>query len=194
VAAHQKKAREANATIAFIDEAGMMMAPLVRRTWAPRGATPTIYQRGRSHNKVSVIGAICTSPHGRRLRMFFRLYPNENVDAALCVDFLRQLRQNIKGPIIVVWDRLLAHRSKKVKRHLEQERRITLEYLPPYAPELNPIEYMWGYVKMNPMANFTPTTDEELLAKTKSAICETRCQRDLLRSFIRHSGLPLFHE
>ena len=56
------------------------MAPLVRRTWAPRGHTPVLMQRGRSRRKVSVIGALVISPRRRRVRAYFSLLPDANFD------------------------------------------------------------------------------------------------------------------
>jgi hypothetical protein len=54
LAAGKKNASRLNATLVFLDESGLMMAPLVRRTWAPRGQTPILLQRTRSRDKVSV--------------------------------------------------------------------------------------------------------------------------------------------
>lgn len=96
------------------------MAPVTRKTWAPTGKTPVLKQVGRSHTKVSVIGAICARP-GRRKNVkpkgFFRLYPKQNINAEKCREFLRQLMGNVQGPIIVVWDRLNAHRSLNARFH-----------------------------------------------------------------------------
>jgi len=64
----------------------------------------------------------------------FRLLPDANFGANECVAFLRQLKQNTKGPVILIWDRLLAHRSKKVERFLAGQSRLQIELLPPYAP------------------------------------------------------------
>jgi len=188
MASDQKKARRLNATIAFADESGFLMAPLVRSTWAPRGKTPILRQRGRSHTKMSVIGAICTTATGKRSRLYFRIHQERNINAPLCADFLRQLRQNIRGNIILVWDRLSVHRSRTVAAVIAKDRRIWLEYLPPYAPELNPIESAWGYAKGS-TANHAPVDADELFETTKNALCRTRRKKNLLHSFIDHSGL-----
>jgi hypothetical protein len=62
VGAHKKKASRLKAWIAFLDETGLLMAPLVRRSWSPQGETPVLHQRGRCHKKVSVVAALCVSP------------------------------------------------------------------------------------------------------------------------------------
>lgn len=142
----KKYAARLKASLVFVDESGFMMAPLVRRTWAPRGATPIMLQRGRSHEKVSAIAALVVS-HGRdHVRLFFRLHPDENIRTPLIVSFLRQLsRQLRKKPFLVVWDRLNAHRAKATTGFLKTNS-AGFELLPPYAPELNPVEYVWSYL------------------------------------------------
>jgi transposase len=105
------------------------------------------------------------------------------------VAFLEQLLVNIRGPIIMVWDGLQAHRSKKVKLFVAKHPRLELVPLPPYAPELNPSEYVWGHLKSHGLVNFAPRTTAELHIKAKREVCRIRTSRDLLRSFLRHSPL-----
>ena len=167
-----------------------MMSPLVRRTWAPIGQTPIIRRKARSHEKITAIAAVCTRSSGRNPWMYFRLLPpDENLNASRCVAFLEQLLFNSRGPIIVVWDRLLAHRAKKVARFVAKHPRLELVLLPPYAPELNPSEYVWGHLKTNGLANFAPRTTDELHAKAKGEVRRIRTSSELLRSFLRLSPL-----
>lgn len=173
------------------------MAPLVRRTWAPRRQTPILYQRTRSHKKISAIAALCSRINGRKPKLYFRLYENTNFNTELCIAFIEQLKKNIKGRFFILWDGLNAHRSKKMKRYLSKERgfkrRFQLFHFPPYAPELNPIEYAWGHLKMNALANDASYELGELNRKAKHGICGIRKKRGLLRSFIKHSMLPFFN-
>ena len=70
------------------------------------------------------------------------------------MQFLRALRRQIDGPLLIIWDGLRAHRSKLVREHVEaDEQGIQLEFLPAYAPELNPVEYVWGYLKNHEIGN-----------------------------------------
>lgn len=165
------------------------MAPLVRRTWAPQGHTPILRQRGRSHQKVSVIAALAVSPRGRRVHLFFRIYPEVAVTGPLVRDFLCQLSLHLRGRSLILWDRLNVHRSRVVTRYLATKPHFSIEYLPAYAPELNPVEYVWGYLKTNPLAN-RPELDVDAL--TISTRHHTRClqnQPRLLRSFLYKSSL-----
>lgn len=173
-----------------MDESAIALEPVVAKTWAPAGQTPIIKCKTRSHKKISAIGAIATTPKRRRTRMFFRLHPGKSVKSADCVAFLEQLKQNVKGPFIVVWDRLQAHRSRKVQKLVERENgRIEIVFFPPYAPDLNPIEYGWSHLKSKSMANFAPENEAALKEVAKNKLCEIRRQQRLLRSFIDHSHL-----
>lgn len=167
------------------------MAPLVRRTWSPRGQTPILYQKTCSHRKVSVIGALCIAPSRNRLSLYFRLHPDANIDSDAVVAFLRCLLKELSGHIIIVWDRFQPHRSKKVQKLLGITPCLHLDYFPPYAPELNPIEYAWAHTKMNPMANMTALELETLATNTRGNMRSLQKKQPLLRSFFKKSGLSL---
>lgn len=168
------------------------MAPLVKRTWAPAGQTPKIIHKTRSHKKISAIGAIAVRYTVHRPRMMFRLLEGQNANSQVFVQFLTQLLQNIDGHIIMIWDRLVAHRSKVVNRWLEKNPRIETEFFPPYAPELNPVEYLWSYLKMNGLANLAAIDLDQLYRESKSSLCEIRRNKYVLKSFIDHSPANFF--
>lgn len=167
------------------------MAPLVRRSWHPRGITPVLYQRTRAYQKVSVIAALCINPQRDRVRLYFRLHTNANINALGVRAFLAQLHHQLQTPWMLIWDRLQAHRAKLVQQWLNCHPDIRAEFLPAYAPELNPVEYLWAYLKNNPLAN-AAFFDVEILADTARAHTRSLQQQpDLLRSFILHSPLSL---
>lgn len=168
------------------------MGPLRRRTWAPCGRTPQLRQRGRSRSKVSVIGALVISPHRQRVRGYFGVQPEANYDGDAILAFLKQLRRAQHGPLVLIWDRLRAHRFEPVAGWLAQHRRVVRAYLlPPYAPELNPVELIWGYAKANPLANFAPLELHDLVMQTQLAIYTIGNDESLLRSFLQHCSLSL---
>lgn len=167
------------------------MAPFVRRTWSPCGKTPWLYQKTRSHKKVSVIAALCIAPCRSHLRLFFRLHPDANINAHLVAAFLKNLLKELTGPILIVWDRSVPHRSKKVQALWNNNPRLQLSFLPPYAPELNPVEYVWSYSKTNPLANASEMNVPELATRARRSVRSVQKKPYLLRSFIRASGLPL---
>ena len=187
----QKRARQLKATLVFIDETGLLLTPLVVRTWAERGRTPMLFRRAKRTRKISTIGAISISPGRRRLSFVYEIHSDRSIKGTEAVQFLRDLRRQFGGPLIVVWDRLQAHRSKLVKAYLARHPEITTEFLPTYAPDLNPVELVWRHAKGTDLANYCPD-DVEDLAATAETTFERYADKDhLLASFLRHTGLPM---
>lgn len=140
-----------------------------------------LLQKGRHKGKVSIVAALAVTPTGRVRGMFFRLLVDQNVLKQDFVRFLRALRREFGAtPLTIVWDRLQAHRSPEV-RLFASENRITLEYLPPYAPELNPVEFLWSHLKMNALANFAPASSQHLARSARRAGRSLQRQPDLMR-------------
>jgi transposase len=175
----------------FLDEAGFLMAPLLRRSWAPRGHTPQLYHRTRHHKKVSAIAALCVSPSRKHLRCLFRLFPDQSIDAPRLIEFVRALLRALRGPVVLLWDSLKAHRARETNTFLARHRRIHLVVLPTYAPELNPVEYLWSDAKLGEMANFAPLDLDALTHKTRRTLRSIQRQPQRLRSLLAHSPLSL---
>jgi len=192
MAAGKKNAARQGAAIVFIDEAGFLMGPLARRSWSPRGHTPILMQRGRSRRKVSVIGALVISPRRHHVRGYFGVLADANFDGESILAFLKQLRRAQRAPIVLIWDRLGAHLVEPIRNWLAQRRhRVRAHLLPPYAPELNPVELIWGYAKTNPLANFAPLELDDLVMQTQLATFAVGDDEPLLRSFLQHCPLSL---
>lgn len=173
----------------FLDESGVLMAPLVRRSWAPAGQTPVLYQRGAHHRKVSVIAALCVSPERDQLRFYFRLHAAD-ISAPQVIAFLGCLERELDAPWLLLWDRLNAHRARRTGDFLAARRWPKTCFFPSYAPELNPVEYAWSWLKNNPLANLVRLELDSLAAATRHSVRGLQHQPLLLRSFLRHS--PLF--
>jgi transposase len=167
-----------------------MMAPLVRRTWAPRGKTPVLYQKTRSYRKISVIAALTLPPKYRRVGLYFSQRRNTNFTAPHILRFLKDLSSQLQRPMIILWDRLQAHRSALVRRWLEKHPGIQTEYFPSYAPELNPVEPFWGYLKSNPLSNWAPRDIQELAIASRYHAGRVRKNKSVLHSFLY--ATPLF--
>lgn len=180
----QAKARKEKRTLVFVDESGLSQKPAVKNTWAPEGETPVI-QMNFNWKKLSVIGGITIRS------IYFQLH-EESVKAAQVIEFLQHLQKHIKGKLLVVWDNLPAHRSKVVAEYLASTKnRVWVERLPGYAPELNPIEYLWGYAKNNELANLAPKDLWELSAEAKKALRKIRRMPRCIRAFWTQSTLNL---
>jgi len=162
----------------------------VRRTWAPASVTPILRQRTRSYKNVSTIGALIISPQRKRLGILFRLHPGRTVKQAEAIEFLQALLRHVHGPIVLLWDRLPVHRGGKVREFINTHPRLHVESFPGYAPELNPVEYAWSWLKCNPMANRTADNLQELTDQVRTASDPLPTDQRLLLSFVKATPLP----
>lgn len=140
MARHQKKAEQEGATIIWIDEAGFYLLPMAVRTWSPRGQTPVL-RVPLTRDHLSAISGITLGG-----RLFLQVRP-ASYDAAAVVRFLRVLLRKVRGKVIVIWDGSPIHRGQEIKDFLRRgaAKRLHLEQLPGYAPDLNPDEGIWNY-------------------------------------------------
>ena len=191
LAPDQKKTSRLRAWLVFLDESGFLMAPVVRRGWRPKNSPSVLLQRTRSHKKVSAIAALCLPPTRDGVHLTFRLHPDRNVDSSRVIAFLQHLDRHLPGPIVLVWDGLNAHRSLLTRAFLAGRLHIHVFSFPPYAPELNPVEYLWAYLKLNPLANLALREVPTLADATRRASRSVQHRPNLLRSFVAHSPLSL---
>lgn len=103
---------------------------------------------------------------------------------------LKQLRRQMQCPFILIWDRSRVHRSKRVQAYLADCPDILIEYLPPYAPELNPEEYCHGTVKHR-LKNLNPDDVTIIRQQLDKEFAKLRKQPDVLLSFFHYAGLAL---
>ena len=187
----KKNARHQRAWLVFEDESGLSTQPVVRRTWAPRGETPVLTHPFRYWERLSVAAALAFRWDGHRSRLFFQTRPGPYTAAAL-IGFLRQLKRHFRRRrVILLWDGLPAHRSRRMREYLAQERQwLTVERLPAYAPELNPAEPLFGNVKGGELANHCGELPV-LAAALRNGMARVRRRQDLALAFLRHAGLSL---
>lgn len=187
----RRNARRRQAELVFVDESGLLMAPLVRRTWAAKGSRPVLRQKGRHREKVSVAAALCLSPTDRRLRLVWRTLPNAYFNNVAIAAFLREVVGAEMRPSVVLWDGGNLHRGDPIRRLLADARgRLRLERLPPYAPMLNPIETLWSWLKYSRLGNFAPADAavlEEAITGELSAVSRDQVR---LAAFCRDAELP----
>lgn len=166
-----------------------MLQPTVRRTWGPRGQTPIHYSWDR-RDRLSVISAISLSPQRVRLELYFNVF-SHNITADEADPFMAALLHHFPRGIILVWDRWMVHRSAARRLRERFPRRLHIEWLPAYAPDLNPVEQVWNRSKYVDLANFIPQDVDHLSRALFRSLRDTRSQKDLLRSFFQHAKLPI---
>lgn len=174
----------------MIDESGLLMAPLVRRSLAPAGQTPVLRQRAAHRDKVSLTAALCLSPRRQRLSLRFRTFPKQYVNNVRAAEFLRALLRDLRGKVIVLWDRGNMHRGDPIRELLRRFPRLQLEWFPAYAPELNPIEQLWNHLKYAKLANFAAEDVRQLDQIARRHLHRIKRNPSRLQSFLDAADLP----
>lgn len=153
------------------------------RTWAPCGVTPLI-RAPLSRDHVSLIGGV--TPDGRLL-LKQRLEP---VDSEAIILWLEWLQQEISGKIWILWDGAPIHRSKRLRAYLAEgaSQRIHLERFPAYAPELNPAEGIWQYLKHVELRNCSCADLPTLLNEINAATIRIQENQEIVKACFQQVG------
>jgi transposase len=178
------QARRERRTLVFVDEAGFYLVPGRVRTYAPAGHTPVLHE-WQTRDHLSVMGAVI--PAGR----IYVLVRQESLNGLHTIEFLRHLIHHVGPRLLVVWDRSPIHRRVAVKEFLDTSvgRSLRVERLPPYAPDLNPVEWAWQHLKHVEMRNLITLDLEELHLELHLAIGRLRQKPRLIWSFLVGAGL-----
>ena len=193
MATDQKGARAESAWIVFFDESGISLIPPVRRTWSQRGQTPLLCHR-MAWKRASMAAALGFHPNRTKARLCFHLQAN-SYDTDSLIEVLKQLKGFYAGHrVVLIWDGLSSHWSHKMRAHLAAQRDwLTVERLPAYAPELNPVEYLWANLKGGELANCGGDTIAEVADHARHGIQRVCDSDSLVVGFLNHTGLSLDH-
>jgi transposase len=162
--------------------------PTVVSTWAPKGKPPALRHLFRWEH-CSIVSAI--TPAGK---LHYRLYLS-SIKSQHVVSFLNHLLRRIRGKVLLFLDNGPIHRSKTVKDFLRKNRdRIEERWLPPYAPDINPVEQGYKRLKYVETANRCPMSASGLVQETRLALERIRKRPKLIPSFFEYAGLPLTRE
>jgi len=189
VADSKKNARRQRAWIFFQDESGVSQRPPVRRTWAPRGETPLLIH-AFNWSKISICAALGYRWDGRRSRLYFQTCAGSYNDRRL-IAFLEDLKRHLRGQkAILIWDGLPSHKSRVMQDYLKaQQSWLAVERLPGYAPDLNPVETLWGNLKGQELANRCAQDLPEVTTAVDAGMKRVRRSPTLAIAFLKHAGL-----
>jgi transposase len=179
----KKGALSEGRTIIWVDESGFYLLPAVVRSLSPRGHPPTLrFPLTRDH--LSVISGI--TPSGRLLLQV----QDHAFRSPEVVVFLRHLLRHVPGKLLVIWDGAPIHRGQPIKDFLAQggAKRLRLEQLPGYAPDLNPDEGIWAYLKYVELRNVCCTDLDDLHQHLRLATARLRHKSHVLRGCLTHCG------
>ena len=178
--------------VVFIDEAGLLMEPLWRRSQARRGH-PFVLECAKVHRrKVSLLGAMAWRPSTGEVRQLSWSIVDGYFDSVAVAGVLRELLVELSGQVRVIWDRGTMHKGAAIKavKDEEQERLKTL-FLPAYTPEANPVERLWSLLKYGKLSNFLPRSVIHLALEAGGQLEEIGKDPQLLLGCFRGTILPL---
>jgi transposase len=185
----RQRAAEQAARIVLIDETGLLMRPLVRRSLAPRGRPLVLKYQSKHRQKVSVQGALVMDGQAQAPVLRSRMHEDSYVDSEKNAQFLRRLLAEWPEPLMVLWDRGSMHKGPAVRAVLAEHPRLSVEYLPAYCPDLNPTEWLWSWMKYGALANFCPQDLRHLSGKVASVLAQAAEKQSMLQGFCRTAGL-----
>ncbi|MCX4826872.1 transposase [Streptomyces sp. NBC_01142] len=170
------------------------MRPPKGRTWGRRGHTPLVQVTAAGTRRISIAGLVCTRPdHSPRLIYRTHIHRGRKGEKKGFkeADYARLLdaaHQQLGAPIVLVWDNLNSHVSAAMHRLIAARSWLTVYQLPPYAPELNPVEAVWSHMKRS-LANLAKRTIEQLARIVKNRLKRMQYRPGLLDGFIAKTGL-----
>jgi transposase len=173
------RAKRRGAKIFFLDEAGVRSDQVLGRTWGLRGHTPEVPTSGQrqSVNAISAVNA--------RGEFWFEIY-TERLNAAKFVELLTHFMRRRKNPVMLILDSHPAHIAKCVAQYVQSLKgRLELHFLPGYAPELNPDEFVWNHLKKEGVSKKPLLKNESLRQRVRSDLVKIKSHPDLVRSFFK---------
>lgn len=179
----REQAAQVGATIYFADEAGVRSDDHAGTTWAPVGRTPVVATTG-DRVGVNLISAVTAKGALR-----FAAYEG-SLNGPVFIDFCQRLLHDTSGPVFLILDGHPVHRSKAVKQFAASTNgRLRLCFLPGYAPELNPDEWVWKNIKHDRIGRAGVSGPEDLKAKALAALHRLQRLPQLVKSFFRDPNL-----
>ncbi len=173
------RARRRSAKIFFLDEAGVRSDSVLGRTWAPKGQTPEVPTSGRrqSVNAISAVNA--------RGEFWFKVY-TERLNKERFVAFLKSFMRGRKHPVMMIVDGHPAHRARIVRAYVQSLKgKLEIYFLPGYAPEVNPDEFVWNHLKKQGVSKQPLRQGESLRARVQQDLERIQRAPALVRSFFR---------
>ena len=188
-----KKVPAAGEPGSFQDESGVSLLPVVRATWAPRGRTPVLHHHFR-WSRLSMSAALAYRYNGSDAALVFEIRSGAYNTESL-IEFLTAFHEHFAGEkVTLIWDGLPSHRSKVMNAIIgihSQRRWLIVERLPGCAPDLTPVELLWGNVKSVELANLCPERIEDARAAAEAGLERAGTSSQLCFNFLAHTGLSL---
>jgi transposase len=175
----RKRAKHQGADIFFLDEVGLRSDSPLGRSYGLRGKTPVLKTSGQ-RQQINAISAV-----NAQGAFWFKVYTGM-LNAALFILFLGDLLKGRFRPIFLVLDGLPAHKAKSVAKYVQSTKgRLELHFLPPYAPDLNPDEFVWSHLKTNGTSKKPLRKNESLKQRVDDDLSKIKKDKKLISSFFK---------
>jgi transposase len=173
------RAKRRNADILFLDEAGILSDAALQATWGEKGRTPIVKTSGQ-RQKINIISAV--NPLGA----FWYITYTCKLDAEFFVACLGSLIRGKRRPTFVIMDGHPVHRSRAVSKFVQlMAGQLEIYFLPPYAPDLNPDEFVWNYLRQHGVTKKPLKKNESLVERVHKDLNAVRKRPGLVRSFFK---------
>ena len=180
----KKRAKKRGAEVFFLDEAGIQSDAPLQRTWGARGQTPVVRTSGQRQS-VNAISAVTA-----RGGFWYSVYTGR-LNATRFVTFLQDFLRGRRRPIFLVVDRHPAHRAACAARYIQSLRgRLELHFLPGYAPDLNPDEFVWNHIRQHGTSKTPLKQNESLYTRMETDLRALKNSPHMVRSFFFAPSVP----
>jgi transposase len=181
-----RRAKARNAVVLYLDEAGIQSDATLGSSWGEKGKTPIVATSGQ-RQKVNAVSAVSAKGDFK-----FSLYTTR-FNAELFINILKNFTKGLNRPCFFILDGHPAHRAKTVSQFIQATKgKIELHFLPPYAPDLNPDEFVWQHIKQHGLSKRPLRKNESLARRVRTDLRAIGRRPDLVRSFFkaRSVGYP----
>jgi transposase len=179
----KRRAAKRGAEIFFLDEAGVRSDAPLGRTWGVKGKTPEVPTSGQRQavNAISAVNALGA--------FWYQVYTGR-LNKETFIVFLKHFLKGRRSSIFLVVDRHPAHVARIVAEYVQSLRgKLELHFLPGYAPDLNPDEFVWNHLRQRGVTKKPLWKNESLRSRVESDLAAIKADRPLVRSFFRASSV-----
>ncbi|MET8586395.1 transposase [Streptomyces collinus] len=173
------------------------MTPPHAKTWSQRGRTTVVRVRGRSRRRISIAALTCYKP-GHHSRLIYRpRHDDGRRDGCKSFswrdyrDLLIAAHQQLGGPIVLVWDNLNVHKAADLQKFAEARDWLPIYYLPPYVPDLSPVEGIWSLLRGGWLSNVAFSTPEHLVQRIRRGLRHIQYRSELIDGCLAETGLTI---
>ena len=180
-----KRVNKYKGILYFMDESNIKLTSVKGKTWAPKGVRPTIKVSGK-RGSIAAISAI--NSYGNLL---FNVYDSTITSEEIETFIQYMLDHHKRRHLFILMDNARVHKSERIKMLQEKNKRLHIEYLPPYWPKYNPDEYVWNYLKNQEMKVYSAKDSSELMKLVANALSKIASNSRTLKAIFMRC--PLYH-